>query len=73
MKTANHDFGKPLPKYRAEQAVNRRLRRPTFEEEMIKNASASLLKTLEAIDSKIAVKAAIEYLTKNDYQCMRIT
>ena len=63
MTTASHDFGKPLPKYRAESAVNKRLRKPTFEEEMIDNAVRCTLKAWNLIDPKIIEKAAIEYLT----------
>lgn len=73
MNTANHQFPKALPKYRAKDAVNRRLREPTFDEAMVANAVKGLVKSLEAIDSKISVEACAIYLTKNDYQVMRIT
>ena len=73
MTTVKHDFGNPLPKYRAESAVNNRLRKPTFDEEMTDNAVKGLVKSLEAIEPKISIKASTIYLVKQGYNVIRIT
>ena len=73
MNKANHKFANPLPKYRAAQAVNNRLRKPTDSEESRNVHIDGLVKVMEAIGSETAVPACIIYLTKNDYNCIRIT
>ena len=68
-----NNFGKPLKQYRAADAVNSRLRKPTDSEESRNVHIDGLVKTLEAIGDETAVQACIIYLTKNDYKVIRIT
>ena len=70
---ANHQFLKPLIKYRAADAVNSRLRKPTAREESLNVHIEGMVKVLEAIGSEASIPACMEYLTKNDYRVVRFT
>lgn len=67
MNTANHQFPKPLPQYRAEDAVNRRKRKLTFEEEMIDNMVKSTLAAWDLIDPEVIERACRKYLAPRGY------
>ena len=70
---AHHQFLKPLIKYRAADAVNSRLRKPTDKEESLNVHIEGMVKVLEAIGSEASIPACHKYLVKQGFNVIRIT